>query len=519
MNYLKNYLSEKVYDNCMHKFFEDWKFKHPYPNDLRKTFEDCSGKDLSWFFDGILRNVKYSDYKFKKIKLNKKISVYEFVIKNKGGLNSPLNYSILQNGKTIDSIWVDGFIGKKYFTITNNIFDEVLIDANNQMFEINRNNNQIRKNGILRKIESLNFKLLGIAEIPSKTQIFYSPVVGWNYADGIMPGLLIYNPILPERKFQYRLMPMYGINSSELIGVAYAEYNIYPYTTLFQKISLFTNLQTFNSYTTKFYNWQKYDLGVKFIFKRNRKKPMQQIDTEIKTSKIISEYTKSDFVLLNAKITLNNKTKPIPYFCEFNSELGPDYLKTWLEYKVQINYKNKNKGFSARVFAGVFIYNSNKQIQNSFYISGTNGYNDYKFSEVFPYRLNSNISNIWSHQFVKNDGGFAIYSPINSRNWLSSLNLKAAFPVPLPLSIYINIATYYNAKNAFDGSVKYPYELGIEFNIIKDIFAIYFPITMSSDIKQTNEMFTKTYFDKIRFVLNFSKIVPFKYPNQLPLMF
>ena len=519
MNYLKNYLGTEIYDNCMRNFFYEWKFKHPSPNDLKNSFERCSGKDLSWFFDEILHNVKYSDYKFKKIKLNKKTSVYEFVIKNKGGLNSPLNYSILQNGKTIDSIWVDGFIGKKYFTITNNNFDEVLIDANNQMFEINRNNNQIRKNGILRKIEPLNFKLLGIAENPTKTQIFYSPVVGWNYADGIMPGILVYNPILPEKKFQYRIMPMYGINSKELTGIAFAEYNIYPYTTQLQKLSMFTNLQTFNSYTTKFYNWQKFDLGTMFLFKRKASKPMQQIDAEIKASKIISEYTKSNFLLLNTKIALNNRTKPLPFSCEFNFEFGPDYLKTWLEYKVQINYTNKNKGFSARIFAGAFIYNNNKYIQNNLNLSGTFGYNDYKFSEVFPDRLNSNVSNLWSHQFVKNDGGFTVLNPIYSRNWLTSVNFNAAFPVPLPLSIYLNIATYYNAKTAFDGSIQFPYELGIELNVLKDIFAIYFPITMSSDIKQTNEMFTTTYFAQIRFVLNFSKIVPFKYPNQLPLMF
>ncbi len=519
MNYLKNYLGAINYDNCMHIFFNEWKFKHPYPIDLKNSFERCSEKKLSWFFDEILHNVKYSDYKLNNIKFNKKTNEYELVIKNKGNLNSPLNYSLQLAGKTTDSIWVDGFFGKKIFTINNKNFDKILIDPNNLMFEINRNNNQIKKTGIFRKIEPLNLSLLGIAENPTNTQFFYSPVIGWNYADGIMPGLFIYNPILPEKKFQYRLMPMYGINSKELTGIAYAEYNVYPYTKSFQKISLFANLQTFNSYTTKFYIWQKYDIGLKFLFNRTAIKPLQQIDAEIKTSKIISDYTKSDFWLLNTRITLNHSTKPFPYFCEFNSEFGPDYLKTWLEYKIQINYTNKNKGFSARIFAGTFIYNNNKYIHNNFNLSGTFGYNDYKFSEVFPDRLNSNINNIWGHQFVKNDGGFTVLNPINSRNWLTSANFKAAFPVPLPFSIYLNIATYYNAKSAFDGSIQFPYELGVELNIIKDIFAIYFPINMSTDIKQTNEMFTTTYFDKIRFILNFSKIVPFKYQNQLPLMF
>lgn len=519
MNYLKNYLGSDIYDNCMHSFFDKWKFKHPNPNDLKNTFENCSGKDLSWFFDGILHNVKYSDYKIQRIKLNKMTNEYEIVIKNKGKLNSPLNYSLQQNGKTIDSVWTDGFSGKKSIEIKNSGFDKATIDNNNQMFEINRNNNTIRRNGILRKAEPLNFRLLGITENPFKTQIFYTPVIGWNNADGIMPGLLIYNPVFPEKKFQYRLMPMYGTNSEELTGIAYGEYNFYPYSTQIQKISLFANLQTFNSFTTKFYNWQKYDVGLKFLLKRTAKKPKQQIDGEFKLSKIISGYTLSEYVLTNSKITLNNNTKPFPYFSEFNFETGPDYEKTWAEFKVQANYKFKNKGFSARVFAGVFINNNNKQIQNSFYLSGTSSYNDYRFSEVFPGRLNYDISNIWSHQFVNNDGGFGIYTPIKSNNWLSSLNLKAAFPIPVPLSIYFNIATYYNAGKEFSDSVIFPYEFGIELNIIKDIFAIYFPITMSNNIKQTTYFYAESYFDEIRFVLNFSKIVPFKYTNKLPVMF
>ncbi len=519
MNYLKNYLGITIYDNCMHSFFDNWKFKHPNPSDLKNTFERCSGKNLSWFFDGILHNVIYSDYKLKKIKLNKNTNELQLVIKNKGKLNSPLNYSLIQNENTVDSNWIEGFLGKKSFIVNNNNFDKVLIDPNKQMFEINRNNNQIRKNGILRKVEPLNFKLFGIAENPLKTQLFYSPVVGWNYADGIMPGLLIYNPVFPEKKFQYRLMPMYGINSLKLTGIAYAEYNIYPYPTLLQKLSLFTNLQTFNSYTTKFYNWQKYDIGVKYLMKRTAKKPKQQIDGELKLTKIISDYTSSEYVLTNFRIMLNNNTKPFPYFGEYNFETGPDYEKTWAEFKIQVNYKFKNKGFSARVFAGTFINNNNKQIQNSFYLSGTSSYNDYRFSEVFPNRLNHDISNIWSHQFVNNDGGFGIYTPIKSNKWLTSLNLKAAFPIPLPLSIYFNIATYYNAGKEFSDSVIFPYELGIELNIIKDIFAIYFPITMSNNIKQTTSFYAKSYFDEIRFVLNFSKIVPFKYTNKLPIMF
>ena len=34
-DYLKNYLGTEMFDKCMQTYFETWKFKHPYPNDLK----------------------------------------------------------------------------------------------------------------------------------------------------------------------------------------------------------------------------------------------------------------------------------------------------------------------------------------------------------------------------------------------------------------------------------------------------------------------------------------------------
>ena len=519
MNYLRNYLGEKDFDQCMNVFFEKWKFKHPYPNDLQKVLEDCTGKNLSWFFNGICKTVNYSDYKIKHIKFNKSLNSCELTLKNSGKLISPLNYALFSNGIAVDSAWIDGFSGKKTISLQQD-FDKIALDPKQEMFEINRRNNISKKNGILKKTEPLNFQLLGIFENPVKTRICYTPVVGWNSADGWLPGILIYNSFLPEKTCQYRLMPMYGTNSGELAGIAYAEYNFYPYSFGLQKLSLFSNFQQFNSVSQKLYLWQKSDGGIKLLFKRTPQKPKQQWQAVLKTSNIINRYIKSDILLFNVIVQINNHSKLMPYSGELNAEFGPGFSKSWGEYKFQINYKKRGTGFSTRLFAGTFICNKSTEIRNNFKLSGTIGYNDYKFSETFPDR-NAGIydGNLWSHQFISNDGGFGIFTPVQTNAWMTSLNLKAAFPVPVPLSIYFNIATYNNARNAFIGSVTFPYEAGIELRIIPGIFAVYFPITMSKDIKQINDMFTSTYIEKIRFTLNFSKLVPFKYTNELPMMF
>jgi hypothetical protein len=47
---LQGVLGKEVFLEAYHEFFHRWAFKHAYPWDLWKTFEDVSGEDLSWFW-------------------------------------------------------------------------------------------------------------------------------------------------------------------------------------------------------------------------------------------------------------------------------------------------------------------------------------------------------------------------------------------------------------------------------------------------------------------------------------
>ncbi|MEJ2679768.1 MAG: M1 family aminopeptidase, partial [Gemmatimonadota bacterium] len=47
---LQGVLGKEVFLQAYHEFFRRWAFKHAYPWDLWKTFEDVSGQNLSWFW-------------------------------------------------------------------------------------------------------------------------------------------------------------------------------------------------------------------------------------------------------------------------------------------------------------------------------------------------------------------------------------------------------------------------------------------------------------------------------------
>lgn len=47
---LKGLLGEEMFMKAHREFIDRWAFKHPYPWDMFRTYEDVSGRDLSWFW-------------------------------------------------------------------------------------------------------------------------------------------------------------------------------------------------------------------------------------------------------------------------------------------------------------------------------------------------------------------------------------------------------------------------------------------------------------------------------------
>ncbi|MFT6333890.1 MAG: hypothetical protein ACI86M_001586 [Saprospiraceae bacterium] len=51
-----------VFAKGMLRYFDDWKFKHPNPNDFIRVMEKESGLELDWYKEYMVNTTKYSDY-------------------------------------------------------------------------------------------------------------------------------------------------------------------------------------------------------------------------------------------------------------------------------------------------------------------------------------------------------------------------------------------------------------------------------------------------------------------------
>ena len=59
---LENLLGWDRLQPAMSRFFQDWQFAHPEPEDMFATLEESTGEELGWFFDQVFRSSERFDY-------------------------------------------------------------------------------------------------------------------------------------------------------------------------------------------------------------------------------------------------------------------------------------------------------------------------------------------------------------------------------------------------------------------------------------------------------------------------
>ncbi|MCB0734774.1 MAG: M1 family metallopeptidase, partial [Bacteroidetes bacterium] len=152
--HLHAYLGEETFYNCFRTYFNEWKFRHPLPNDMKTVFEAVSQDDLSWFFDGIITTEGHLDYKVVKTEGN------AVIIQNSGMVEAPYPIGLFNKGEFVMEMWQPGHRGEVKVELPSGMeIDLVKIDPYGIMQESNVKNNTIRMTGMLKKVEPIRVGL------------------------------------------------------------------------------------------------------------------------------------------------------------------------------------------------------------------------------------------------------------------------------------------------------------------------------------------------------------------------
>lgn len=537
-DYLKSYLGDSLFDDCMKQFYEAWKFKHPYPEDLQKVFETRTGKSLDWFFNDLLKTNKKIDYAVAGINpkkgenlMNPSLHSYGVTIRNRGNVVSPFSYSTLKDGHVLSTKWEEGFIGKKELQVSCVHCDEIRIDEMGAIPEIKRRNNEIKTSGMFKKKQPLQFKFLGEFEKENRSQVFYTPVIGWNNYNKTMIGAAVYNKFVPHKNVEFLLMPMYATRTKDLAGSGNISFAHYFEESFIHNLQLNFSGSHYAMIRDKVFVSEENPTDYYFtsapieLTLSLRKKTMRStIDKRIifrgiNTWQDINVYDgkgngekKRKYLFYHQAIfdLYNNRTFD-PYGIRATVESGDKYVKTFAEFDYKFSYSNTQKGVDFRLFGGYFISNNSINPYYNFRFSDY-GVTDYLYDNIYLGR--NEAEGTLSKQTYLSDGGFKIYgAPGQSNKWLTSLNMMIDFPGRLPFRFFVDVGTFKGASD-FDNDFL-SYTGGICVYVIKDVAEVYFPIFKSKTISDALDVSGIKYKEQIRFMINFKKLNPFKWRDDL----
>ncbi len=520
-DYLMAYVGESAMDKAMQKYFDEWHFKHPEPNDLRKILEQETGKNLSWFFDDLINSTKKLDYKVALVQRLKNNS-WDIAVKNTGEIKAPVIIQAVKDEKVVGQIVYEGFEGKQVLSFPPADVDYFKIDYMQVSPEINRNNNRIKTHGLFKKVEPLKLQFLASVDNPDKTQIYFTPVAGWNEYNKWMFGMAFYSSVLPQKKFEYQLMPMYSHSTKDIAGYGKMMYNIFPNGNIFQRVSLGVTASRY-AYTNKPFdlNYNKIAPELFIEFKKKQLRNPTTVSLRYRNISIIQDYYKADYKFtppvyaydtLNLNfndlvINISKKHTITPYSISVNLQQTKRVFKTSLTANYTYNFKQKNKSFDVRFFMGTFVGTKAADAGPYRYrLSGWRGYQDYMYDNIYFGRTETD--GILASQFTETDGAFKFYSPLGqSSEFVAAVNLKSSLGnMKLPIRLYADIGT-----SGTDGLLKESilYDAGICLSFRKNLFEIYFPLLLSKDFENYKQANGIKYPETIRFTLNLNLINPF----------
>lgn len=522
MTYLAAYMGQNAFDEAMQEYFETWKFKHPKASDLRKILETHANEDLGWFFEQLIATGDPLDYKIRKLKT--KNGQTTVTLKNKGAISGPVSISAITNGQSTTTKWFQGFEGKKTFRFPTGKYDLIQLDAAKVMPEHNRKDNRIRTSGILKRVEPVRFQFLGSLENPEKTQLFYTPVVGWNSQDKWMPGIALYNHSLIERKISYTLVPLFSFQQSDLRGMGRVDYNIYPrHQSPFRKIALGLSAQRFHGTDNRGqagFAYSKLTPQVNVHMRKNRASNSWEHSFRLRgifTSEEESDPLEADREI--SSVIRDEMFAELSYHFENDRVINPfslnsavlgheDFLRAQTEFNYQLKAK-KGSGFHFRVFAGYFIVNETTHPRFSMRMDGVRGQSDFTYDYLQFDR--SGTDPFFSQQLTPTQGGFKLQTNNGRANeWLVATNLKAQLPVAIPIGLYADVGM---SEQAMGSNTLY--NAGFYVPLISDVLEIYVPVLFSQPISDELEANDINFGERIRFLIHLESMNPFNLADKL----
>jgi len=522
------------FDSCTQAYFNEWAWKHPQPADVQASYEKASGKDLNWCFGELIQTADKPDVKARKLK-NDELTYRSTAVE---GFSFPV---IAWNGAdSLGTTWIDGKHGRNTVALPWPNADRVRIDATDHTLDIDRRNNEVSSNGLLKRSKLPAFKFLGGLEREDRRSIYWSPAIGYNTHDGVMAGLALYNTVYPSQRFEWALLPMYGFQSNKLAGGYRFEWHNDRnrllnsprtegiYRNLSVGISGFgASLPSDNGIERSYFR------QVRSVSVDPRLRPTgPELHVGVRSIDI-SEYDKGNIteggqamsmdttitdIYAEASIGLMQKQGFNPYDIKVAYLMSDVFSRISLTAKWSAIYDEQKHRVTFRAFTGTF-FNKNTELMRP-----EMGWRMYWGSSDLLYdHLYTNRQNVGENTALQTNidqGGFRTPTSVGtSDTWIAAMNMEVDFPFTLPLTAFasygatpVTTVTQEGTSKGWSGN----WEMGIGMRFWRDIAEVWVPLAFSSDVRKEQDLRGFNFTDRIRIVLALEKLDPTQALRKLP---
>ncbi|MGH7566481.1 MAG: M1 family aminopeptidase, partial [Gemmatimonadota bacterium] len=142
---LRAMLGEETFMRAYREYFDRWAFKHPYPWDFFRTFEDVSGRDLDWFWRSWYYETWLLDQAIASVTVEG--SRATIVIEDHGRMPMPVDLAITRADGTTQRLeiavdeWLRGTVAASVSVVASPAITKVEIDPERDFPDVDRSDN------------------------------------------------------------------------------------------------------------------------------------------------------------------------------------------------------------------------------------------------------------------------------------------------------------------------------------------------------------------------------------------
>ncbi len=472
MKQMEDYVGREKFDEAMRAYFEEWKFKHPRPEDFFATIERVGGKDLSRFKNELVEEHK----QYPTLSVRKKIKpAFGFGYKNP------------------DSVHYINFLP----AIGYNNYDGLMLGA---------------------VIHNYNLP-------PSNFQFIIAPLYGTSSGKFNGIGTAAYTKYSDGKIYKFD----FGISAAKFSSLSGTDSNGAKVNGSFYKVAPFIRI-TFRENDKLSTRERWLEFRTFFIGERGFTYSMKHSDSIFYPAE--AEVKKRYLNQLTWNIT--DYRALYPYDAQLQLQQAQDFYRLNANANYFLNYP-KGGGLGVRFFAAKFGYVGSKSTSKEFEtfqyqpkLTAVRGNEDYTFSNAFLGRNES--EGFLSQQIMLRDGGLKLRTDLfqglqgRSDNWIAAMNFSTSIPSTIlpkfiPLRLFFDFGTYAEAWEPESETSKFLFVGGLQLSLFKNLLNIYAPLVYSKEfsdnlktVPEENKFSRKISFSIDIHRFNLRKLVNNKFP-------